>query len=234
MFLLASSIHESLKEIASTIEPWYKHLETSSLGFKTIGNQNYIQETVDEMKFSRRALINSGYHLGPDVSISPEMITLDMVRFQITLAHKELFIRIENKSHLRAFLSILAGDIITFLMRKTTLRNWEKRCLISPETWNVDDVIDAYNISIWNMGVGTERSVNKLDDPNPSNPNAPSIEFRFSKKDKIPVSNEVLLDTIVRARTIFSRPLPASESTNSAPGILNRIEIAISATILQV
>lgn len=47
LFLVSSSIHESLNAAAAAIEPWHKHLELSKL---TIEGQGIIQESIDELK----------------------------------------------------------------------------------------------------------------------------------------------------------------------------------------
>lgn len=85
-FVLASSIHDDLRDIAAAIETWYKHLETSHLGFRSIEMQSNIQESINEVKI----LVVSGRAPRLDASITPYMVPVYMIHFKVTMVLKEL------------------------------------------------------------------------------------------------------------------------------------------------
>jgi len=142
-FVLASSVYEHLKEVSAAVEPLHKHLEVCNLGFKSIGMQLGLQNTMDEMKGTPQTLVTLGHHPRPDVALTPEIVPFYAMQFTYTHAHHELSRSIQNKNNFMKFCTVLANDVRHYLRVKRSFRNEFNQCSIAPDIWNVADVFQA-------------------------------------------------------------------------------------------
>jgi len=93
------------------VEPLHKHLELCSLAFRGIEMQHNLQESINEAK----TFVITRHHPRPDVALTPEMVPVNMIQFEVSLAHKSLYSRIKKREDFFAFQGILYGDLIKFL-----------------------------------------------------------------------------------------------------------------------
>lgn len=74
------------------------------------------------------------------------MVPVNMIHFKVTLAHMELFLRILEIGQFKKFGNLLAADLRSFLMLKTSFRNWGNNGVISPSVEQFIKTIVSCNL----------------------------------------------------------------------------------------
>lgn len=100
--------------------------------------QQHLQETMDEFKGTPQTFVTSGSSARPDVALSPEMIHVNMIKFNFTLAHKVLVLKVQNRHELFEFCRILRHEMRSFLINQKYFDS-----PITSDRWNNDDASDV-------------------------------------------------------------------------------------------